>query len=342
MMLTMGVFLGLLAFLFLVCLIALAAMHPERSTMSLRELKRRAKVSEAALQELDRYELYPGVVTVLRSVRAFLLVGMTATLIGCFGWFFGLLIAGISALLYPIVARLAVIQKWSAQLYALIESRLLDFVARFESIVHIFREPATRIIERPATPHSREELVEVIQRSEGILDKNEQQLLASALVFPEKRVSSVMTPRSVIDSIKSTEFIGPLVLDELHSLGHSRLPVIDEDLDHIVGVLHLRDMLSLDVRVSKTAEQLMEKKVHYIHQDDTLQHALAAFIKTRHHLFIVINENRETVGLISLEDVVEALIGQKIVDEDDLHADLRSVAARASKTNNRGESSVDV
>lgn len=342
MMRTMGVFLGLIAFLFLTSLIVLTAMHPQRSAMSLRELKRRAKVTEAALIELDRYELYPGVVTVLRSVRAFLLVVTTAALIGCFDWFLGLLIAGVVALSYPVVARLPLIHKWSGHLYAHIESHLLDFVARFESIVHVFREPATLVKEKPVTPHSREELVEIIERSEGVLRKSEQKLVASALVFADKTVASVMTPRSVINTIKSSEFIGPLVLDELHSLGHSRLPVIDEDLDHIIGVLHLRDMLSLDVRVSKTAEQLMEKKVHYIYQEDTLQHALAAFIKTRHHLFIVINENRETVGLLSLEDVMEALIGQKIVDEDDLHSDLRSVAAKAAKTNNRGESAIDV
>jgi putative hemolysin len=106
--------------------------------------------------------------------------------------------------------------------------------------------------------------------------------------------------------------------------------------------VHLRDLLSLDVRESKTAEQLMEKKVYYIRHDDSLQHALAAFIKTRHHLFVVINESRETVGLLSLEDVLECLIGQKIIDEDDVHSDLRAVAARAGALNNRGEGHVDL
>lgn len=342
MMRTMGAFLGLLAFLFLSCLIVLASMHPQRSTMSLRELKRRAKTSEAATLELDRYELYPGMVTILRSARAMTLVLTTSLLIGYFGWFFGIVGAGIVALIYPVVARLPILQKWAGRLYGAIEPSLLDFVARFESIVHAFREPAMRLKETPPTPHSREELIEIIERAEAVLNKNERQLVGSALAFPSKTVEVVMTPRSVIDAVKSTEFIGPLVLDELHSLGHSRLPVIEEDLDHIVGVLHLRDMLSLDVRESKTAKQLMEKKVYYIRHDDTLQHALAAFIKTRHHLFIVINENRETVGLLSLEDIVEALIGQKIVDQDDLHADLRSVAARAAQTNNRGESAIDL
>ncbi len=155
-------------------------------------------------------------------------------------------------------------------------------------------------------------------------------------------VDSVMTPRSVIDFIKQSEFLGPLVLDELHALGHSRLPVIADDLDHVVGVLHLRDLLSLDVKRSVTAEKAMEKKVYYIREDDTLEHALSAFIRTRHHLFIVINKNRETVGLLTLEDVMESLIGRRIVDEDDIHADLRAVAEREGKHNNAADGHVDL
>ena len=53
---------------------------------------------------------------------------------------------------------------------------------------------------------------------------------------------------------------------------------------------------------------------------------LAAFLKTQHHLFIVVNEFRETVGLLSLEDVIEALLGQKIIDEYDVYGDIRKAA----------------
>ena len=84
----------------------------------------------------------------------------------------------------------------------------------------------------------------------------------------------------------------------------------------------------------------MEKKVYYIREDQTLDHALAAFLKTRHHLFVVVNGYRETAGIITLEDVIEALLGRKIVDEFDLHDDLRAVATREAKTNNNVETGV--
>ncbi len=78
----------------------------------------------------------------------------------------------------------------------------------------------------------------------------------------------------------------------------------------------------------------MKSPVYYIKDTQTLQHALAAFLKTHHLLFVVVNEYRETVGVITLEDVLEVLLGQKIMDEFDAHEDLRKVAARNPKSNN--------
>lgn len=341
-MLTMGVFLVLLALIFLACLVVLAAAQPVRPSLSLAELKRRAKKSDAYVLELDRYELHAALVTLLRSLQAVLLVGVVCLLVGAFGWFWGVIGALVVALVYPVIARIGGVQRGARTLYAKHESKVLDFAARFERLLHVFREPTTRVHESPRALASREDLADIIEASKEVIGENERKLLASALAFSEKTVSEVMTPRSVIDFIKQSEFLGPLVLDELHALGHSRLPVITEDIDHVVGVLHLRDLLSLDVRRSVTAEKAMEKKVFYIREDDTLEHALSAFIKARHHLFIVINKNRETVGLLTLEDVMETLIGRRIVDEDDVHEDLRVVAEREGRANNQAVEHVDL
>lgn len=338
----MSVFLVVLAIIFFIGLILVAAMHPARPAYSLAELKRRSKKSEKFVLELDRYELYAGVVTLLRTIRALLLVFIVAFLISALGWFFGVLVSLFAAVTYPLLARMKGVHQGGQRLYARIESSVLDFVAKFERVLHVVREPATAIHEAPKKVDSREDLSELIQHSKEVISENERALLVSALAFPDKKISEVMTPRTVIDFIKGSEFLGPLVLDELHALGHSRLPVIAEDLDHVIGVLHLRDLLSLDIKRSTTAEKAMEAKVFYIREDDTLEHALAAFIRTRHHLFIVINKNRETVGLLTLEDVMEQLIGRSIVDEDDIHADLRAVAEREGKSNNSAAEHVDL
>jgi CBS domain containing-hemolysin-like protein len=189
---------------------------------------------------------------------------------------------------------------------------------------------------------SREELQHLVEQSGSLLSNDERKLIKHGLQFESRLVSEIMTPRGVIDSISKKELLGPLVLDDLHKTGHSRFPVIDEDIDHVVGMLHIHNLFTLDSKRSTTAEKAMEARVFYIHQDQTLQHALAAFIRTHHHLFIVVNEYRETVGILSLEDVIEALLGHKIVDEFDAHEDLRQVAMRNPRGNNHPEKREDV
>lgn len=337
----MSTFLVILAILLFICLVLVAAMHPVRSSYTLAELKRRSKKSNVYALELDRYELHAALVTLLRTLRAILLVLAVCSLIGALGWLGGVISIAM-AVIYPSVARIGGVKRTAHTIYQKIEPKVLDFTDKFQRVLHAFREPSTRLRDIPRKIDSREDLADIIQASTDTIGEQERILITSALAFPERRVSEVMTPRSVIDFIKKSEFLGPLVLDELHALGHSRLPVINEDLDHIVGVLHLRDLLSLDVKRSSTAEKAMESKVFYIREDDTLNHALAAFIKNRHHLFIVINKNRETVGLITLEDVMENLIGRKIVDEDDVHDDLRKVAEQEGRSNNQAPGHVDL
>ena len=77
-----------------------------------------------------------------------------------------------------------------------------------------------------------------------------------------------------------------------------------------------------------TAEKAMDSGINYIRQDQTLNQALAAFLKTHKHLFIVVNESRETVGLLTLNDVIQELIGHPIIDEFDTHDNLHAVAKR--------------
>jgi CBS domain containing-hemolysin-like protein len=86
----------------------------------------------------------------------------------------------------------------------------------------------------------------------------------------------------------------------------------------------------------------MEPKVLYIHEEQPLNDALSACIKHRRHLLVVINEFRETVGVITIEDAVEQLIGRKIVDEFAEHDDLRKVAERNPRGNNLPKNHSDV
>jgi len=335
-------FLVILTLLVLVVLVIVAAIRPTYSIYSIAELTRRAKHTVMFKRELKRQEQLPDVQTLLQVVTSIFLLTTILLSVVTFGWGTGVAFSILVILLYPVLARIKLFSRTGDALYGALEPSLLKFVDKFQSLFEFLRSEPLYDPEQYRRFDSREELTELIANAEEALSDEERTLMTMALLFRDKTVGSIMTPRTVIDHIKKSEFLGPLVLDELSALGHSRLPVIDGDLNKVVGILHLRDLLSLDIKRSVTAEKAMEPKVYYIHQEDSLEHALSAFLRTRHHLFIVINDQRETVGLLTLEDVIETLIGRKIVDEDDIHEDLRAVAKREGKANNSASGHVDL
>jgi CBS domain containing-hemolysin-like protein len=335
----MFTFLTILAILAFVALLLVSAMKPEASPLSLSELKRRAKHSAVNKHALQREIDLPHIKTLLTVTSTLMLVGTILLVVGAFGWVIGVVIAVLVTIIYVPLAHTAQISRQSAKLYRMLEPKLLSLVQKYPKVFIFISDAA---IQDDSRVHSKEEFQELIARSDAALTDIERKVIINALDFNTKLVSTIMTPKSVIDYIHHGEFLGPLVLDELHSLGHSRLPVIKGDLDHVIGILYLRDMLSLDVRKSATAEKVMDTRVYYVREDQTLEHALAAFLKHRHHMFIVINKQRETIGLLTIEDTIEALLGRRIVDEDDNHADLRSIAENEGRYNNTPTGHTDV
>ena len=340
----MFTFLCILTILVFGSLVIVAGIHPMPHLVSQFELRRRSKsaLNKEAKQQHRRELLLPDVYGAIAAKTALLVVALVLLSVATFGWLIGVLVAILGVLLYPTFASWGPASRLSEKIYAKYEAPYLDIVEKMQPFFKVVRSVSVPKVERYHRFDSREELQRLIDQAGTILSEDERKLIVNGLAFKEQLVESVMTPKSMISSVAKTEFLGPLVLSEIHELGHSRLPVIGADLDHVVGVLHLRDLLSLDIKRSVTAEKAMEPKVYYVRNDQTLEHALAAFLDTRHHLFIVINEQRETVGLLTLEDVIEALIGRHIVDEDDNHEDLRSIAAHKAADNNSPEQHVDV
>ena len=182
-------------------------------------------------------------------------------------------------------------------------------------------------IEATQRIHSKDELLENLQRLPGQLDsvgKDELRIATHALTFGEKQIHQVMTPRSVLKTVKRDELLSPVVLGELHDSGFSRIPVWEGQDSNIVGILYLKDALTY--KTTKTAGDMMKPDVYYVNEQTNLDQVLNAFLRTQHHLFIVVNEYEEIVGVVSIEDVLEQIIGKSIVDEFDKYEDLRAVA----------------
>ena len=177
--------------------------------------------------------------------------------------------------------------------------------------------------------YSKDELLREVEHDSHVLDRNEKLLIRQALRYQDILVRDIMTPRSVLTTVEEGDTIGPLLLDRLHKSGHSRFPVIREDLDHVVGILYMHELVPLNPKAKKVSDA-MSRKVFYVHQDKALDHVLQAFLRTKHHLFMVVNEFEEVMGVVSIEDVLETIIGRKIVDEFDQYEDLRAVAKLAA------------
>jgi len=105
--------------------------------------------------------------------------------------------------------------------------------------------------------------------------------------------------------------------------------VYDGKSTNIVGILYLHDVLQK--QKGGSVKDIYKKQVVYAHEEQTLYQTFQAFLKTKRHLFVVVNRFEEVIGIVTIEDVLEQIIGQPIMDEFDQYEDLRAVAARAAE-----------
>jgi CBS domain containing-hemolysin-like protein len=337
---TSGLLLGIF---FLVCLVILKAVRLSGSGMTTHELERRAKAGTVSDQKaLEREQLLPDLLTFRRIIETLLSVVVVVCFVSALGWLVGVIVSVIAMLELGMLARLKPVGTLANKFYQKYEVAIVAIVSKLRPLLKFTQDVSDM---RPAdfSLHSREELLHLVDEATLVLTDSERYLLASALKFEDQEVNKIMTPRSVIETVEASEVLGPIVLDRLYKNGHSRFPVIKGDLDHVIGLLYVHDLLEHARSAKKsTAKQLMEPTVYYINENQPLPSALAGFLRARHHLFIVVNEFEETTGVITLEDVLEALIGRKIVDEFDQYDDLRAVAKRAAALRHKSADSTHI
>ena len=332
-----------IAILLIVFLVFVASTEPYGSRLSDFESKRRIDKDDiAALLDYRRGSTREYLLTWRQIIIAWSLVIISALLVLAEGWGFGVVWAMVISLFYGRIASIGMIRAFTKKYYDKFEPAILSFAEATRRYVKPFRSWFGGE-DHQIEIGSRDELQYIINNaSNAILGKDERQTILSALDFKEKRVADYMTPRSVIDTIAVDELLGPLVLDDLYKTGHSHFPVCDGDIDHIVGILHIQNLFALKNRESLSVKDIMDTQVFYVHENQSLDKALGACIKKRRSLLVVVNQYRETVGVITVEDIIEQLIGRKIIDQFDAYDDLRAVAEANPKKNNSPTNAQDV
>ena len=150
-----------------------------------------------------------------------------------------------------------------------------------------------------------------------------------AMTFGDVLVREVMIPRRAVKMVPTDEIIGPVLMSELHGSGFSRFPVYAGKKDSVVGMLYVKDLVN--AKAGGVVEKVMHADLAFIHEEQTLTDALQAILKTHRQQYIVVNSFEEYVGIITMEDVLEQIVGKPIIDEFDQYDDVRAVAAREAQ-----------
>jgi putative hemolysin len=168
--------------------------------------------------------------------------------------------------------------------------------------------------------YSEAELKMLLSRSteEGELERQEQEMLYKVFDFADKEVSAVMVPRPEVVAL-SIEMPPEEALAAVIDSPYTRYPVYRDALDEIVGVLHVRDLFSalVDRGIAGVQIEQLLRPAHIVPETKDLAALLTEFRRTNQHLAVVVDEYGELEGIVTLEDLLEEIVGE-IEDEFDL------------------------
>jgi Mg2+/Co2+ transporter CorB len=187
-------------------------------------------------------------------------------------------------------------------------------------------------------PHARasqalssEELRTVVAEASTLVPQRHRQMLLSILDLERVTVNDIMIPRleiAAVDLARSWEDI----LDQLRATPHSRLPVYEHELDHMIGILHMKRVAQELARGNLTPDRLKEiaaaREPYFVPEGTPLTQQLAQFQRTRRRLAFVVDEYGDIVGLVTLEDILEEIVGEFTSDPATIiHKDVHRDAA---------------
>ncbi len=171
----------------------------------------------------------------------------------------------------------------------------------------------------PELSVTEDELFDIIEdmTEEGSLEEEQGELISSALQFGDLTVESVLTPRMDIAAI-DVDAAGDEILREIKTQTHSRLPVYEGSIDHIVGILQIRKYIKAYLH-NQTVPDLrgLLDDAFFVHQSTELSELLGMMSSQRVNMAVVTDNYGGTLGIVTVEDIVEEIVGD-IWDEDDI------------------------
>jgi len=152
------------------------------------------------------------------------------------------------------------------------------------------------------------------RRMEGAVDEEEQEMIENVLELRERTADEIMTPRTDLIAVDINADL-PTVLDAIQKAGHSRVPIYEENIDNIIGLIYAKDLLK---EIGKKPEEFRlrdrMREVYFVPETKPLRALLHEFQDQKLHIAVVLDEYGGTAGIVTLEDILEELVGE-ITDE---------------------------
>jgi CBS domain containing-hemolysin-like protein len=212
---------------------------------------------------------------------------------------------------------------------------VINFLIKVTYPLIILSTQITKLLSKgkPQQNHSRDEILAMVELSEreGSILSQESALIENLLKLKEFKAKDIMTPRSVVFSLRHDMTVADAV-EQDGTYVHSRIPVYKENQDNVIGQVFNQRILEESVE-NNNERRLEEISVPVFHVSENLpvHKLLDLFIKRREHLFIVHDSYGQTLGVVTMEDAIETLLGVEIIDEMDQVSDMQSLARERSR-----------
>lgn len=317
------------------------------TTAEIESLKRSAP-KRGALLELFRHNLDSTISTILTLNTIANTLG--ATVIGALGTrlfgdaALGFISAGLTLailiLAEVIPKNLGVVHRSTLQPHVVYP--LLTAQRALSPIIWVCQQVVRFVIRKRADQHAADrEIILLAEKGaqEGTLSRSESSIITNALSLDDVRVSEIMTPRIVVTALARNATVGDVFRDH-PNIPFARIPVFGRNLDDIAGIVRRRDLLKAKANDQDTelVEKLMQE-VQFVPETITVAQALQQFLKTHQQIAVVVDEFGTTSGVVTMEDIMEHILGREIFEKDDVAVDMRELARSKTQKLTRGRRS---
>ena len=163
---------------------------------------------------------------------------------------------------------------------------------------------------------------------EGEITKGESQMVFNIINLEDRKVREIMTPRTMMFSLPAKMTVEK-AFQTIKGKGFTRIPIYEDDKENIIGYVVTHDFSLTEIQnKSETSLKSIIRQISFVPEDINCLTMLTSFLKQRKHIAIVSDEFGGVDGLITLEDLLETVLGSEIVDETDVIVDLQEAARK--------------